>query len=980
MKEDAANDELLTMGATGDESFDSTTLQKLFNRPLYDLREVLPCTPAELREDALLRQRTVFVRLNSIAFRDRRDIRKALGQFYGVLHAMDATFWYILEGDVTEGLINLYLGIVPEVKDNTSQAEGDDLTSSLLGILPGCQAEVLNSSEKNRVIDKLSNYRNSALITGVPTCQVSWEKREQYQEEEKARTGIERIVDSLSGENFALSILCKPLAIDELRTFRSNVAELHNIVKPLAKYHATTSTASTEGNTKTLNITVTQGSSHTDNEGTNSSESLATGTSSSQSLSRLYKDGPLVDFSLIQSVKDSADSFLHTPIKEKWSAFKNSIKGVWHSIIYPIKSAENRPSIGRIMKTYDRFLAGGPSAEYTKSEQSGTSRTETTTRGSYSGSADTTTQSESKTTATSLNISNTQTVGLNREVSNMEFTALSEQLAKLHKRLINAEGSGMWKACIMFHAEKELKLKRAAYAGISIWSGDDSTFDPMRCQPFEKEDKIHRSQHNLIDIQFTTSICQKSEPVHPFGAPYSNLYTCLTHNELAHIADFPHWDVPGISVNQLVEYARNSPKPKEGVPTVDLGGLIDRTVNRKDSVDKMAAVRLGYDQLNKHCFVCGVTGSGKSTTMRTLLTELATHPQAPVNFMVIEPVKTEYRALANKKKLELIRFSPGRKGGEEFTLNPFSFPEGVSLFSHLDFLKTAFNALLGSYSSMPFILEAVLCQAYKNKGWDLHTSENSHMQSKLAVCHRKECRRQIRESFMPCISDMVDLVDGILDQFFGEERSDYRISLKGALKARLNSLTASHKGALLNHPDSRSFSELLNKNVLIELEAFADNEEKSFIMALLLGRIYEHRQMEYQNGLLESNKLRHVVVLEEAHRLLTKTEGKGELQASPRSKAVEIFSDMLAEVRAYGQGMIIVDQIPSKLTPEVMKNTEVKIAHRLLSKDDREAVGATMNLSKEQIEDLARHDAGEATMYFGNLINAMHVKIREDKL
>jgi hypothetical protein len=167
------------------------------------------------------------------------------------------------------------------------------------------------------------------------------------------------------------------------------------------------------------------------------------------------------------------------------------------------------------------------------------------------------------------------------------------------------------------------------------------------------------------------------------------------------------------------------------------------------------------------------------------------------------------------------------------------------------------------------------------------------------------------------------------------------------------------------------------ENVVFELEAFSDNDEKSFIMALLLGRIYEHRQVEYQNGKVPGNTLRHIVVLEEAHRLLAKAEGKGELQASPRTKSVEIFSDMLAEVRAYGQGMIIVDQIPSKLTPEVMKNTEVKIAHRLLSKDDREAVGATMNLSKEQIEDLARHDAGEATMYFGNLANAHHVKIKE---
>lgn len=31
------------------------------------------------------------------------------------------------------------------------------------------------------------------------------------------------------------------------------------------------------------------------------------------------------------------------------------------------------------------------------------------------------------------------------------------------------------------------------------------------------------------------------------------------------------------------------------------------------------------------------------------------------------------------------------------------------------------------------------------------------------------------------------------------------------------------------------------------------------------------------------------------------------------------FADMLAEVRKYGESLIIVDQIPNKLTPEVLK-------------------------------------------------------------
>ena len=44
---------------------------------------------------------------------------------------------------------------------------------------------------------------------------------------------------------------------------------------------------------------------------------------------------------------------------------------------------------------------------------------------------------------------------------------------------------------------------------------------------------------------------------------------------------------------------------------------------------------------------------------------------------------------------------------------------------------------------------------------------------------------------------------------------------------------------------------------------------------------------------------------------------------------------LLAEVRAYGQGIMIVDQIPTKLAPDVIKNTGLKIAHRIVSGDDR---------------------------------------------
>ena len=61
-----------------------------------------------------------------------------------------------------------------------------------------------------------------------------------------------------------------------------------------------------------------------------------------------------------------------------------------------------------------------------------------------------------------------------------------------------------------------------------------------------------------------------------------------------------------------------------------------------------------------------------------------------------------------------------------------------------------------------------------------------------------------------------------------------------------------------------------------------------------------------------------------------------------------MFAGLLAEIRAYGEGLIIAEQIPAKLIPDVIKNTAVKIVHRLPARDDREAVGATMNLSPAQ--------------------------------
>src|SRR5205823_297745 len=111
-----------------------------------------------------------------------------------------------------------------------------------------------------------------------------------------------------------------------------------------------------------------------------------------------------------------------------------------------------------------------------------------------------------------------------------------------------------------------------------------------------------------------------------------------------------------------------------------------------------------------------------------------------------------------------------------------------------------------------------------------------------------------------------------------------------------------------------------------------------------------------------SKQLRHLTLVEEAHRLLPNVSTqKGDPEsAGPRRRMVEQFANMLAEVRAYGEGLAIVEQIPTKIIPDAIKNTATKIAHRVPAADDRDVLAGAMNVTEEQSPAFAALQPGEA--------------------
>lgn len=561
----------------------------------------------------------------------------------------------------------------------------------------------------------------------------------------------------------------------------------------------------------------------------------------------------------------------------------------------------------------------------------------------------------------STNESDTQTMGSSQSVTVEQISSLMkagiELIKRYDKRFEKSTSRGLWQHTTQVVSDSYETSMQVSNMLSSYWAGEDETVSKITSLPIDDDLTTGNKGLPIVDLGGNEVTVKPSL----LGSFFEGISSLLTSDELAIVAGLPNQEVPGIVVEKLTDYGRNYPQDSTTCK-IELANLVDRERVTKQKVS------LDLSQIQRHAFVTGATGSGKSTTMKALLMDFQ---QKNIPFLVIEPIKREYRELQKEiPDLEVITLgSPSCRK----SLNPFQFEKSVGLIPHIDNLKAAFNATMGNYSSMPFILEDILYSAYETCGWDMATGENIR-QSNL---WDKYAKAGLPVSPVPKMEHLKELVKPAIVKFF-PNASDYGNSLLGALNARIGSMTRGAKGTLLNSiGNTIDMKTLLSKPCVIELWPFTDNEEKAFVMALLLIKLYEYRQsLDIEGGSNVKRDLEHVLVIEEAHRLLSKQPGATEHSSNGKQKAVEFFADILAEIRSYGQGIIIVDQIPSKMVTDVLKNTDVKIAHRLVDKEDRDLIGACMNLTDEQIKDLSRLSPGEAITYYGGLRQALKVKIQ----
>lgn len=414
--------------------------------------------------------------------------------------------------------------------------------------------------------------------------------------------------------------------------------------------------------------------------------------------------------------------------------------------------------------------------------------------------------------------------------------------------------------------------------------------------------------------------------------------TFLRTTEAAALSRPPQRELPGFTIDTQIGGSLPGSRSASVVFSTatsavpgDQSIALGRVIN--DSNQAGAWLEIAPDDLCRHLLIAGMTGSGKSVTCEHLLISLWSEHRIP--WLVIEPgLKTAYRRLLNSEIApDLTVLAIGNPHTRRVSMNPMAAPPGIGLAEHTSALFAVIASAFELVAPMPEVLATAIEQTYRNHGWNL--------------------AGVVPQGPPPLLADLVQEIDRSSRKLgYGPEVAG---NIRAGLLLRLRRLLDGPLGPELGSAQGLDIAAITRKPTVIELSCLPDAESQALIMGFLSLQLRHHWRMAGP-----SNSLRHLTVIEEAHRLL-KAVPETSANAA-RTRAVEDIAHMLAELRGFGVGLAIVDQTPSVLVPSVIANTGTKILHRLDHPADRELAGRAAGLPANQVDLLGALQPGDAIL------------------
>src|SRR5205085_2114641 len=285
--------------------------------------------------------------------------------------------------------------------------------------------------------------------------------------------------------------------------------------------------------------------------------------------------------------------------------------------------------------------------------------------------------------------------------------------------------------------------------------------------------------------------------------------------------------------------------------------------------------RVRRNELLRHVFILGPTGTGKSTLLLNLLLQIQA---ARIPFMVFD-FKRNYRCLLRAAGNEsLIVFTVGRNTAS-LSINALTPPPGVEFEEWAealsDIISTSYLLLQGARN----VMKEALLQAHAQHG------------NAATLVHAHE------------------LLASELDATRSGSR---RYGWLESSTRSLEELTKGSFGKALNAIGGTPVAELLTRSVVFELQGFGDDQKRFFCLLWL-----EIILLLRKNSSAPREELQHVLIFDEGHNVFPR-ERMGEVSVPAR---------LAREVREFGEAMIAATQ-QADVSESLIANSGFKLILR----------------------------------------------------
>lgn len=550
-------------------------------------------------------------------------------------------------------------------------------------------------------------------------------------------------------------------------------------------------------------------------------------------------------------------------------------------------------------------------------------------------------QMKQRANAKGENLSTTTGSSIQITRSNKKAQRYVDILDRQIERLQNGIPFGLWSVGTYFVTQDSSTSKKLANIYRGCITGEESDIETSAIN-------VWGANNSTLLLSYLRDV---RNPRFMVGNIDVSAGSLATSKELAVHMSLPQTSIPGVEVRECATFGRNiAGKCKQNSSeTINIGKISHLgKVSSKD-------VLLRVNELGKHLFVTGSTGSGKSNTVYLLIKQLLACNK---HIMIIEPTKGDYKKVFGGRE-DVTVYGTRIDEKNLLTINPFAFPDNIRVVEHVERLIEIFGVCWPMYAAMPAVLKDSILSAYEACGWNLRNSRCKY------------------GKIFPTISDVIVQLKRIIStsEYSADTKGDYI----GALQTRLQSLTNGIYSSILQSSNPIPYKSLYDSNVIIDLHNIGSSETRSLLMGLLVMGLSEWRMSNSEEDM--DVKTHHVTVLEEAHCILPRVSKQQSQEGSNvLGKSVEMIASAIAEMRTYGESFIIVDQSPSSVDESAIRNTNTKIIMNLPDGDDRQIAGKAMGLTKDsQFNELARLDTGEAVVWQRGWSEAIICKIDEMK-